>query len=72
MPDNPWDGADIIDIYTRRQAIEDGLLVQLSGPGYTGWPREPVGPRTVACLTKGLTAEAVPQWIDTVVLNPEG
>ena len=24
MPDNPWDGADIIDIYTRRQAIENG------------------------------------------------
>ena len=29
-------------IYTRRQAIEDGLLVQLSGPGYEGDPWVPV------------------------------
>ncbi len=29
-----WSDADIIDIYTRRQAIEDGVLVQLSGHGY--------------------------------------
>ena len=26
----------IIDIYARRQAIEDGVLVQRSGPGYQG------------------------------------
>jgi hypothetical protein len=32
--DNPWEGAEIIDAYTRCQAIEDGILVQLSGPGY--------------------------------------
>ena len=38
MPDNFWSGADIIDIYTRRQTIEDGVLVQLSGPGYQGDP----------------------------------
>ncbi len=25
-----------ISVYTRRQAIEDGVLVQLSGPGYEG------------------------------------
>ena len=36
MPDNSWSDADIIDRYTRRQAIEDGVLVQLSGPGYQG------------------------------------
>jgi hypothetical protein len=36
MPDNFWSDADIIDSYTRRQAIEDGVLVQLSGPGYQG------------------------------------
>ncbi len=28
--------ADVIHSYTRRQAIEDGVLVQLSGPGYEG------------------------------------
>jgi predicted metal-dependent peptidase len=39
--------------------------------GYTGWPIEPVGPRVVACLTQTGTAESVPKWIDTVVLNPE-
>ena len=39
--------------------------------GYTGWPCEPVGPRVVACLTQGGTADSVPTWIDTVVLNPE-
>ena len=38
MPDNFWSDADIIDIYTRRQAIEDGVPVQLSGPGYQGDP----------------------------------
>lgn len=31
----PTDG-EIIHVYTRRQAIEDGVLVQLSGPGYVG------------------------------------
>ena len=39
--------------------------------GYTGWPRQPVGPRVVACLTQAGTADSVPKWIDTVVLNPE-
>jgi hypothetical protein len=41
MPDDLWSDADIIDIYTRRQAIEDGVLVQLSGPGYQGDPWVP-------------------------------
>ena len=39
--------------------------------GYTGWPPKPVGPRVVACLTQPQTAEGVPRWIDTVVLNPD-
>jgi predicted metal-dependent peptidase len=38
--------------------------------GYTGWPPRPVGPRVVACLTQTGTAEKVPKWIDSVVLNP--
>ncbi len=39
MPsDDLWEGAEIIDAYTRRQAIEVGVLVQLSGPGYQGDP----------------------------------
>jgi len=41
MPNDFWSDADIIDIYTRRQAIEDGVLVQLSGPGYEGDPWVP-------------------------------
>ena len=39
--------------------------------GYTGWPREPVAPRVVACLTQARTADSVPKWIDTVILNPQ-
>ena len=31
-----WRDAPIISRYTRRQAIEDGVLVQLSGSGYVG------------------------------------
>ena len=39
MPsDDLWEGAEIIDAYTRREAIEDGILVQLSGLGYQGDP----------------------------------
>ena len=41
MQDDLWSDADIIDTYTRRQAIEDGVLVQLSGPGYQGDPWVP-------------------------------
>ena len=38
MSDDFWEGAEIIGAYSRRQAIEDGILVQLSGPGYQGRP----------------------------------
>jgi len=38
MSDDFWEGADIIHAYSRRQAIEDGILVQLSGPSYQGDP----------------------------------
>ena len=31
-----WDNAEVIHTYTRRQAIEDGVLFQVSGPGYQG------------------------------------
>jgi predicted metal-dependent peptidase len=37
--------------------------------GYTGWLPEPVGPHVMACLTRADTARAVPEWIQTVVLN---
>ena len=36
-----WSDAGIINVYTRRQAIEDGVLVQLSGHGYQGDPWAP-------------------------------
>jgi predicted metal-dependent peptidase len=39
--------------------------------GYTGWPHEPVGPHVMACLTRADTARGVPEWIHTVILNPE-
>lgn len=31
-----FEASDLIHSYTRRQAIEDGVLVQLSGDGYEG------------------------------------
>ena len=37
--------------------------------GYTGWPDKPVGPHVMACLTRASTAENVPEWIQTVILN---
>ena len=40
-PNDFWSEFEVIDRYTRRQAIEDGVLVQLSGPGYEGDPWVP-------------------------------
>jgi len=31
-----WDDAEVIACYSRHQAIADGALVQVSGPGYEG------------------------------------
>lgn len=57
--------ADIIDRYTRKQAIEDGVLVQLSGPGYEG---DPWVPEMVAELgykfPVAITATAFAQYVD--------
>ncbi len=39
--------------------------------GYTGWPQEPVSPHVMACLTRADAAGDVPEWIHTVILNPE-
>ena len=36
-----------------------------------GWPQEPVGPHVMACLTRADTARDVPEWIHTIILNPE-
>jgi len=46
------------------------MAIPVVTDGYTGWPPKPVGPRVVACLTQAGTADSVPEWIDTVVLNP--
>lgn len=57
--------ADLISSYTRRQAIEDGVLVQLSGPGYEG---DPWVPEMVAeCgfrIPVAITATAFWQYVD--------
>jgi hypothetical protein len=37
--------------------------------GETGWPREPVAPRVVVCLTRKPRCSMPPKWIDTVILN---
>ena len=39
--------------------------------GYTDYPPKPVEPRVVVCLTQKDQASKVPNWIDTVILNPE-
>ena len=40
--------------------------------GYTGWPKKPVAPHVMACLTrKPRYCSMPPAWIQTVVLNLE-
>ena len=40
--------------------------------GETAWPRKPVAPHVMACLTRKPQYCAMPPaWIQTVVLNPE-
>ncbi len=39
--------------------------------GYTDWPKQPVGPHVMACLTRASTAGDVPTWIQTVALGPK-
>lgn len=56
---------DVIHRYTRKQAIEDGVLVQLSGPGYEG---DPWVPEMVAELgfryPVAMTATAFARYVD--------
>lgn len=54
--------------YTRRQAIDDGVLIQLSGPGFTGeeWIPQMVREVGIAVPT-AITAEA---WAEFVEMNP--
>ena len=60
-----WSEADVIHTYSRRQAIEDGVLVQLSGPGYEG---DPWVPEMVAELGYripiAMTATAFGQYVE--------
>jgi hypothetical protein len=62
------DMAALIAAAAEERPAPKAILVATDG--YTGWPPEPVGPRVVACLTQAGTADSVPKWIDTVVLNP--
>jgi hypothetical protein len=34
-PDNPWDGFEVVSTYSLKQAIEDGVLVDLTADGET-------------------------------------
>ena len=56
---------DLIDVYTRKQAIEDGVLVQLSGPGYEGdaWVPEMVAELGFK-FPVAITATAFAQYVD--------
>ena len=37
-----WDDADVISVYTRAQALEDGVLVDLTGWAQQAWFKIPV------------------------------
>lgn len=56
--------ADIISRYTRRQAIEDGVLVQLSGDGYEGdsWVPEMVAEAGIR-FPVAMTVEAFTAYV---------
>ncbi len=66
----------VIDAYTRRNAIEDGILVQLSGPGYAGDDWIPAMCKEAGFLYPiAMTATAFHQWVcpiegDGEVLSP--
>ena len=45
---NPWDGAEVISSYSRAQALEDGVLVDL-----TDWARE-AGFKIPVAVTRGV------------------
>lgn len=55
----------VISSYTRRQAIEDGVLVQLSGPGYQGdqWVPDMVAELGFKA-PMAITATAFAQYVD--------
>ena len=66
---------NVIFAYTRRQAIEDGLLVQLSGPGYEGdqWMPKMVaeaGIRIPVAMTVEVFNECVSPTDDSHTLAP--
>lgn len=44
----PWDGAEVVSVYTRAQALEDGVLVDL-----TDWSRE-AGFKVPVAVTRGV------------------
>ena len=44
---NPWDGAEVISIYTREQAIEDGTLADISPLGKEAGFRVPIAVTSV-------------------------
>ncbi len=63
------DMAGLIVAAAEERPVPKAILVVTDG--YTGWPAKPVVPHVMACLTRVSTAERVPDWIQTVVLNPE-
>lgn len=58
-------GADVIHTYSRLQAIEDGVLVQLSGHGYEGddWVPEMVAEAGFR-IPLAMTVEAFSKYVD--------
>lgn len=60
-----WDGAEVISVYTRAQAIADGVLVDV-----TEWAAE-TGFRIPVAMTRGVWADAVEWTADDDGRKPE-
>jgi hypothetical protein len=56
---NPWDGAEVISIYTREQAIEDGTLADISPLGKEAGFRVPIA------VTSAVIDSLTPTELDT-------
>lgn len=56
------------------EAVKERLrpdVIFVVSDGETGWPAHDVGCQVVACLTRKSSHYEVPDWIQSVVLNPE-
>ena len=61
-------GTDMARLVERAAEDRPDAIVVVTD-GWTGWPKLPVQPRVVACLTEEPPGYPVPDWIAKVVLE---